>query len=73
MIIPTPRRIARSRKGNVRDEPKLVFANEKEKCKEPLLRIFAIETRRDSITVTQKQFNTLALFSPTWYVATFIT
>lgn len=69
MIIPIPRRTARSRKGNARDERRSAFARGREKCREPLPRIFAIGIKRDSITVTRRQFNTSVLFSLTWYVA----
>lgn len=70
-IILIQRRTARNRKENEKDERKLVFVREKGKCREPSLRISVIEIKRDSITVIQKRFSTLALFSLIWFVFTF--
>jgi len=72
MTIPILKKIARNRKENVKDERKLVFVREKEKCKELSPRIFVIGIKRDNTIVIQRQFNTLVLFLPTWYVTIFI-
>lgn len=71
MIILIRRRIVKSRKENEKDERKLVFVREKERCKELSLRISAIEIKRDSIIAIRKRFSTLMPFSLTWFVSVF--
>lgn len=71
MTILIRRRIVRNKRGSERDGRRLVLEREKEKFRGLSPRICVTEIKRDSITATQKRFNTSMPFLPTWFVSAF--
>ena len=57
-----PRKIVRNRNESVKEGRKRAFVKEKEKFKELLLHIFATETRKGNIIVTQRLYSISVLF-----------